>query len=159
MPEIIEALVEGGKATAGPPLGPALGPLGVNIMEIVNAVNEETNAYDGMKVPVKVIVDPATKKFEIEVGTPPTTDLVKKELKLEKGSSNARTDKVADLSIEQAKKIALMKKRDLLGADVKAKVKEVLGVCVSMGITAEGKDARETQKDIADGKFDDVLVE
>ncbi|HID71672.1 MAG TPA: 50S ribosomal protein L11 [Thermoplasmata archaeon] len=159
MPETIEALVEGGKATAGPPLGPALGPLGVNIMQIVKAINEETKAYEGMKVPVKVIVDPATKEFKIEVGTPPTSDLIKKELGIEKGSSNPRTEKVGNLSIEQAKKIALMKKRNLLGKDLKAKVKEVLGVCLSMGVNVEGRDPREIQKAISEGKYDDVLKE
>ena len=63
MAETIEALVEGGKATAGPPLGPALGPLGVNIMEIINTINTKTKDYNGMKVPIKVIVDPKTKSF------------------------------------------------------------------------------------------------
>lgn len=159
MAETIEALVEGGKATAGPPLGPALGPLGVNIMEIIKAINEETKAYDGMKVPVKLIIDPGTKEFSIKVGTPPTSDLVKKELGIEKGSSNARTENVGDITIEQAKKIALMKKRDLLGSDIKAKVSEILGVCVSMGVTAEGKDAREVQKEIKMGKHDEKFSE
>ena len=80
MAETIEVLVEGGKASAGPPLGPALGPLGVNVMQVVNAINEKTKHFDGMKVPVKVIVDPKTKGFEIEVGTPPVTALILKEL-------------------------------------------------------------------------------
>ena len=159
MTETIEALVEGGKATAGPPLGPALGPLGVNIMEIVKAINEETKAYDGMKVPVKLTIDPGTKEFSIEVGTPPTSDLLKKELGIEKGSSDARTETVANLTIEQAKKIALMKKRDLLGSDLKAKVSEILGVCVSMGVSVEDKDAREVQKEIKMGKHDEKFVE
>ena len=159
MTETIEALVEGGKATAGPPLGPALGPLGVNIMEIVKAINEETKAYDGMKVPVKLTIDPGTKEFSIEVGTPPTSDLLKKELGIEKGSSDARTETVANLTIVQAKKIALMKKRDLLGSDLKAKVSEILGVCVSMGVSVEDKDAREVQKEIKMGKHDEKFVE
>ena len=159
MAETLEALVEGGKATAGPPLGPALGPLGVNIMEIIKAINEETKAYDGMKVPVKVTIDPATKEFSIVVGTPPTSDLVKKELGIEKGSSNARTENVGDLTIEQAKKIALMKNKDLLGSNLKAKVSEILGVCVSMGVTVEDKDAREIQKEIKIGKHDEKFSE
>jgi len=159
MAETIEALVEGGKATAGPPLGPALGPLGVNIMEIVKAINEETKAYDGMKVPVKLTIDPATKEFEIEVGTPPTSDLVKKELKIEKGSSSARTEVVGNLSIEQAKKIARMKNRTLLGSDLKAKVKEVLGVCVSMGVTVENMEAKKAQQEISEGRYDDKFTD
>ena len=105
MAEIIEALVDGGNATPGPPLGPVLGPLGINIMDVVKVINEKTKAFEGMKVPVKVIVDTATQEFEITVGTPPTSALILKELKLEKGSSNPRADKVGDLSMEQVKKM------------------------------------------------------
>lgn len=157
MAEIIEALVDGGKATAGPPLGPALGPLGVNVVEIVKVINEKTKAFEGMKVPVKVIIDEKTKEFEVSVGTPPTSDLIKKELGLEKGSPHPREEKVGDLSIAQAKKIAEMKGESLFGTTVKKRVKEVLGVCVSMGITVEGKDPREIQKAIDAGEYDEVL--
>jgi len=83
MADTIKALVDGGKASAGPPLGPALGPLGVNIIQIVNTINDKTKQFEGMKVPVKVIVDPKTKKFEVEVGTPPASSLILNELKLE----------------------------------------------------------------------------
>ncbi|HDJ50955.1 MAG TPA: 50S ribosomal protein L11, partial [Thermoprotei archaeon] len=81
--QVIEVLVEGGKATPGPPLGPALGPLGVNVAQVVKAINEATKEFEGMKVPVKVIVDVATRQFEIEVGLPPTSALILKELGIE----------------------------------------------------------------------------
>ncbi len=152
--ETIEALVDGGEASAGPPLGPQLGPLGVNIMEIVNAINEKTSKFEGMKVPIKLTVDTETKKFEIKVGTPPTSALILEKLGIEKGSGNPLTNKVADLSIKQAMEIAEMKDDDLLGKNIKMKTKEVMGTCVSMGITVEGKDARETQKLVDEGKFD-----
>ena len=74
--KIVELLVSGGQATAGPPLGPALGPLGVNVMMIVNKINELTKDYAGMKVPVKVAVDPETKEFEVSVGTPTASALI-----------------------------------------------------------------------------------
>jgi large subunit ribosomal protein L11 len=154
MADTIKALVEGGKASAGPPLGPALGPLGVNIMEIINTINDKTKEFDGMKVPVKVIIDPKTKKFEIEVGTPPATSLIFKELNLEKGSGSAGTHKVGDLTIEQAIKIAKMKFDNLLGKELKQKTKEVIGSCVSIGITVEGKKPQEIQKAIDEGEFD-----
>ena len=80
MSTIVEAMVEGGKATAGPPIGPALGPLGVNIGEVISSVNQKTQAFKGMKVPVKVIVDIESKEFEIQVGTPPVSQLIKKEI-------------------------------------------------------------------------------
>jgi large subunit ribosomal protein L11 len=158
MPETIEALVDGGKANAGPPLGPALGPLGVNIGEIIGTINAKTKAFAGMKVPIKVIVDPATKKFEIKVGTPPTSALIIKELGIAKGSGSARVDKVGNLSMEQAMKIAEMKQDSLLGKTVKERVLEITGTCVSMGINIEGKTAKEMQKLIHDGKYDEVLT-
>jgi len=154
MTEKIEALVEGGKASAGPPLGPALGPLGVNIMEIINTINEKTKQFDGMKVPVKVLIDPKTKKFEIEIGTPPATSLILKELGLEKGSGSAKTHKVGDIKMDQIIKIAKMKNDSLLGKDLKHKAKEIIGTCVSIGVTVEGKKPTEIQKMIDEGEFD-----
>jgi len=154
MTEKVEALVEGGKASAGPPLGPALGPLGVNIMQIINTINEKTKQFDGMKVPVKVIVDPKTKDFEIEVGTPPAASLIMKELGLEKGSGSAGTHKVGNLTVDQAVKVAKMKYDNLLGKELKQKTKEIIGTCVSIGVTVEGKKPSEVQKAIDEGEFD-----
>ncbi len=154
MTDTVEALVEGGKASAGPPLGPALGPLGVNIMQIINKINDKTKQFDGMKVPVKVIVNPKTKDFEIEVGTPPASSLIFKELGLEKGSGSAGTHKIGNLSIDQAIKVAKMKYDNLLGKELKQKTKEVIGTCVSIGVTVEGKKPQEIQKAIDKGEFD-----
>ncbi len=157
MPQTIEVLVDGGKANAGPPLGPALGPLGLNIGEVVATINDKTKAFVNMKVPVKVIIDEKTKKFDIKVGTPPTSALIKKELGLNSGSGNARTDKVGDMTIDQIKKVAEMKQDSLLGADVKAMVLEVAGTCVSMGINVDGKDAKIFQADVHAGAYDEAL--
>jgi large subunit ribosomal protein L11 len=154
MAETIEALVEGGKASAGPPLGPALGPMGVNIMQVINTINEKTKQFEGMKVPVKVIVDPATKDFEITVGTPPAASLILKELGAEKGSGAAGSHKIGDLSIDQAIKVAKMKHDNLLGKELKHKTKEIIGTCVSLGVTVEGKRPQEVQKAIDKGEFD-----
>jgi large subunit ribosomal protein L11 len=159
MPETIEALVDGGSATAGPPLGPVLGPLGINIMDVVKVINEKTKAFAGMKVPVKVIVDTTTKSFEISVGTPPTSALILKELGLEKGSSNPRESKIGNLSIEQVKKIAQMKLESLQGSNLVEMAKEIVGTCVSMGVTVEDKDPRDVQKLINEGTFNDILTQ
>lgn len=159
MKQTIEALVDGGKASGGPPLGPALGPLGVNIGAVVNAINDKTKDFDGMKVPVKVVIDPTTKEFEIVVGTPTTSALIMRELKIEKGSSEAKTEIVGDLPLAVALKVARMKDNTLLAPDLKAAVKEVLGTCVSMGVTVEGKSAKEMQKEISEGLHDDVFKE
>jgi len=154
MTEKVEALVEGGKASAGPPLGPALGPLGVNIMQIINTINEKTRSFEGMKVPVKVLIDPKTKEFEIEVGTPPAASLILKELEKEKGSGAAGSHKIGDLTVDQAVKIAKMKYDNLLGRELKQKTKEIIGTCTSMGVTVEGKKPKEIQEAIDKGEFD-----
>jgi len=141
--ESIDVLIEGGKATAAPPLGPALGPMGVNIGQVVADINAKTKEFAGMKVPVKVIIDKDTKEFTIKVGTPPASALIKKEAGVKKGAANAKTDKVADLKVEQIIKIAKMKQDSLLGKDNFSKVMEIVGTCNSMGILVEGKPAKE----------------
>ncbi len=156
--KIIDALVSGGQATAGPPLGPALGPLGVNVLAIVNKINEITKSYAGMKVPVKITVDVETKEFEISVGTPTTSALIVSELGVEKGSGAPSTEKIGNLSLQQVAKIAKLKHSELLGRNLKYAVKEVLGSCVSMGVTVEEKDPREIQKEIDEGKHDALLT-
>ncbi len=155
--KVVNLLVAGGQATAGPPLGPALGPLGVNVLSIVNRINELTKEYAGMKVPVKVAVDPETKEFEVSVGTPTASALVVSELKIEKGSGKPNTEKVGNLSMDQVLRISRLKREELLGRDLKAAAKEILGSCVSMGVTVEDKDAREIQKEIAEGKHDPLF--
>ncbi|MEM3556097.1 MAG: 50S ribosomal protein L11 [Candidatus Micrarchaeia archaeon] len=150
----VQALVDGGKATAGPPLGPALGPLGVNIAKIIEAINNKTKDFAGLKVPVKVIVDKDTKEFEIEVGTPPVSALIKKELGVEKGAK-AKGEVVGNLTLEQVVKIAKMK--TTLAKELKAAVNEVLGTCVSMGVTCEGKNPKEVIKEVNEGKHDKLF--
>ena len=157
--KVVEALVNGGQATAGPPLGPALGPLGVNVLAIVNKINEITQDYSGMKVPVKISVDTDNKEFEVTVGTPTTSALLVSELGVTKGSGVPNTEKIGDISLEQAVRIAKVKADDVLGKDLKAAVKEVLGTGVSMGVTFEGKDPREVQKEIDEGKHDALLTQ
>ncbi len=157
--QTVEALVEGGKATAAPPLGPALGPLGVNIGLVVAEINKKTASFKGMNVPVKVTVDSGTKAFEVNVGTPPASQLIKKEAGLEKGSGNPLKEKVADLKIEQLIKIAKMKETSLTGKALKQMIKEVAGTCQSMGVMVEGKAAQDAMVDIDSGKFDKQIKE
>jgi large subunit ribosomal protein L11 len=151
--ETIEALVDGGSASAGPPLGPALGPMGINIKEVIDKINEETNVFEGMKVPVKVTVDTTEKTFTVEVGTPPTSSLIKKELNLEKGSTSNRLEKVGNLTIDQVQKIVKMKSKSILGRTMEQSVKEVLGTCMSMGVTVDNKDPRDIQRLIDSGEY------
>lgn len=161
MPEItIPAIIEGGKASAGPPLGPALGPLGVNIGAIIGEINEKTKGFAGLRVPIKVIIDKASKSHRIEVGSPPTGELIKGELGIEKGRKGGAEDPktVGDIKFEQAVKVARMKQESSLVTSLKKGVKEVLGTCVSLGVTCEGKDAREIMKEVDAGKRDSQLL-
>ena len=152
--QTVETLIEGGKATAAPPLGPALGPTGVNIGLVVAEINKKTSELKGMQVPVKVTIDTETKEFSIEIGTPPAAALIKKEADIKKGAGNPLTDRVADLAIQQVIKIAKTKEDALLGKNLKAKVKEIVGTCQSMGVMVGGMSARDALKAIDEGKFD-----
>jgi large subunit ribosomal protein L11 len=120
----------------------------------VAMINEKTKSFAGMKVPVKVLIDPKTKTFEIKVGTPPTSSLLVKEIGMEKGSGAPNSQKVGNITIEQAIKVANMKQDSLMGKDLKMRVLEVIGVCVSSGITVEGKEPKAIQKEIKEGKWD-----
>jgi large subunit ribosomal protein L11 len=154
----VSALVSGGEASAGPPLGPALGPIGINVLQVVNMINEKTKEFHGMKVPVKVEVDPDTKKFNVEVGVPPTTALIAKESNVSKGSGMAGKDYVGNISIEAIVKIAKMKIDISYATSLKSSVKEIIGSCVSSGIKVENKPAKEIYPDLMTAKFDHLLV-
>ncbi|WP_227354805.1 50S ribosomal protein L11 [Haladaptatus salinisoli] len=157
MADTIEVLVPGGQANPGPPLGPELGPTAVNVQEVVNEINEQTAAFDGTEVPVTVTIE-EDGSFELEIGVPPTAALIKDEAGFETGSGEPQKDFVADLSIDQVKKIAEQKKPDLLAYDTKNAAKEVVGTCTSLGVTIEGKNPREFKEQIDAGEYDDALA-
>ncbi|MDD1722775.1 MAG: 50S ribosomal protein L11 [Methanothrix sp.] len=154
MANMVEALVPGGKASAGPPLGPALGPLGVNVAQVVAKINEQTKDLNGMQVPVKVIVKSRT-EFEIEVGTPPTSALIIKEMGVEKGSGDKTV--VGDITMEQVLKIANIKRKGLLSKTMKHAASEVIGTAGSLGATIEGMSSKEAQLALSSGKYDEIL--
>ena len=153
----VSALVSGGEASAGPPLGPALGPMGVNVLQVVNMINDKTKDFPGMKVPVKVEVDSESKKFTVEVGIPPTAALVSKEAGITKGSGAAGTNFAGNITMASAVKIAKMKIDSSYAKDLKNAVKEVIGSCVSSGVKVEEKPAKEVFSDISAGKYDELL--
>ena len=153
MPQVVEVLVPGGKATPGPPLGPAIGPLGLNVKQVVDRINEATKDFDGLPVPVKIIAK-EDRTFDIEVGVPPVSALIKKELGLEKGSKATGREYVGDLTMEQVVKIAKIKQNQMLAYDLRAAVLEVLGTAVSMGVKVEGKHPKEVQEEIREGKIE-----
>ncbi|MCX6815894.1 MAG: 50S ribosomal protein L11 [Candidatus Aenigmarchaeota archaeon] len=151
--EKVEILVEGGKATPAPPIGPTLSPMGVNVSEVVKEINEKTKSFAGMQVPVKIMIDTATKKFTISVGSPPVSALIKKELKVQKLATVAEDKKrnmAGSISFEAVVNIA--KGKDSIKGPLSSKVKQVLGTCLSGGVLVEDKDPREIIKEINEGK-------
>jgi len=155
--QTISALVTGGQASAGPPLGPALGPLGVNIMEIINTINEKTSDFEGMKVPVTVSVNIKTKKWEVIVGIPSAAALLLKEAGIQKGSGTSGSTWVGDISVDSLVKVAKAKLESSYASSVKSVAKEVAGTCVSLGIKIEGKSPKEFTAEVNAGKWDDKL--
>jgi len=153
----INTLVTGGEASAGPPLGPALGPLGVNVLGIVNEINKLTGDFKGMRVPVKIEVDQETKQFTVTVGTPTTSALIAKESGIPKGSGKPNVDFVGDLTFDKVVSIAKSKMAGSYAKSVRSAVREVVGSCVSMGVKVEGKDAREFMTELDSGKWDSKL--
>jgi large subunit ribosomal protein L11 len=160
--EIIDALVEGGKATPGAALAPRLSALKVNIQEVFKKINEKTKDYSGMKVPVKIIIDKKTKEIEISVGTPPTASLIKKELgvetvKITEEEKTAGKTSVGNINFDQVVRIAKMKQETLYAKDLKAAVKQVVGTAASMPVLIENKKPKEVMKEIEEGKFDSYI--
>jgi len=151
---IIKLLVDGGDMKPGPALSQKLGPLGINMGQIISKVNDATKEMKGLKVPVEVDVDPATKEFDVQVFSPPVSELLKKELGIEKGSGEQKKLQVANASIEQIISVAKTKLQNLLAKDLKSAVKTIVGTCVSLGILIESKSAAEVEKEIDEGKYD-----
>ncbi|AWB27807.1 50S ribosomal protein L11 [Halococcoides cellulosivorans] len=157
MSETIEVLVAGGEATPGPPLGPELGPTPVDVQAVVGEINDQTAAFDGTEVPVTVEYE-EDGAFSIDVGVPPTAELIKDKAGFDTGSGVPQEEFVADLSIEEVAQIAEQKLPDLLSYDLPAASKEVVGTCVTLGVTIEGTDPREVAAQIDAGEFDDELA-
>ena len=150
----VAALVTGGKATAGPPLGPAMGPLGVNIMEVISAINEKTSDFEGMKVPVTVSVDTDTKKWDVEIGVPSVAALLLKEAGIQKGSGASGTEWVGKVGMDSIVKVARTKLESSYTSSLKAASKMIVGTCLPLGIRIEGKTPKEITAEINEGKWD-----
>ena len=153
--QTVSALVTGGQANAGPPLGPSLGPLGVNILQIVTAINDKTKDFEGMKVPVTVSVDKKTKQWTVEVGIPSAAALILKEAGLQKGSGTSGATWVGDITIDSAVKVAKLKMDSSYAMTVRSATKEVIGTCLTLGIKVDGKNPKEATQDLESGKWDD----
>jgi len=134
----IKLQIPAGKANPSPPVGPALGQRGLNIMEFCKAFNAQTQGVEpGLMLPV-VITAFADKSFSFIIKTPPAAVLIKKAIKLEKGSGKPNSDKVGKISRAQLEEIAKVKMKDLTAADLDAAVKTIAGSARSMGVIVEG---------------------
>ena len=161
--ETIDLLVEGGKAAPGPTTAPKLSMYKLNVGQIFKEINDKTKDYAGMSVPVKLKIDTETKTYEIVVGTPPISSLIKKEIGVdlakitEEEKTNGKTS-VGSLSFDSVVKIAKIKMHSMLVRNLKAAAKEVVGTANSMtGVLVENKRPKDFMKEIEEGKFDSQL--
>ena len=156
---IIKLLIDGGDMKPGPAVAQQLGPMGVNMGKVIGDVNEATKGFKGMKVPVELDIDEKTKDFTISTSSPPTSELLKKELSLEKGTADHKKSKVGNASIEDIIKIAKVKHPNMLEKDLKAAVKSILGTCSSIGIFVENEEPNQLIEQVNEGKFDSEISE
>jgi large subunit ribosomal protein L11 len=154
---VVKALVTGGSASGGPPIGPAVGPTGINIKDVVDEINKQSIVFKGLTVPVRIECDTETKKFKIFIETPSTASLLLKEAGIEKGSSSVSEQKIGNLTLEQIQNVVDAKKEKFLDKTYKAAVKTVLGTALSVGLTVEGDDPRVIQKKIENGELEDKI--
>ena len=151
---IIKLIVDGAEMKPGPVVAQKIGPMGINMGMVISEVNKATSEFKGMKVPVVIDLDPKTKKFKIEVYSPSTSELLKKEVGVEKGTGARLKNTIANASIEQVIKVAKIKQNDMLSKEFKSAVKSVAGSCTSLGILVEDKIASEIAEDIDNGIYD-----
>jgi len=153
----VSLLVEGGKASGGPPLATSIGPLGINVNAIVKEINDKTKDFAGVTVPVKVIVNKENKSYKIEIGMPAVASLIKKEIGIEKGAKAEPGQKPApagDISFDKVVKIAKIKLDSTNTTDLKSAVLSVLGTCLSVGVTCDGQDPKVIIKKVKKGEYD-----
>ena len=150
----LKLIVDGGAMQPGPAIAQQIGPLGINMGKIISEVNTATLGFKGMKVPVEIDVNTKDKTFLINVSSPPVSELIKKELGLEKGSGLALKEKVGNIAFERVVSIAKTKLPNLLAKDLKAAVKLIVGSCVSLGVIIDNKEAKDIEKDIDSGVYD-----
>jgi len=150
---IIKLIVEGGSMAPGPVLSQKLGPIGINIGQVITKVNEVTKDFEGLKVPVELDINPSTKNFSVKVFSPPVSELLKKEIGITKGSGLQKKEYSGNASIEQIISVAKIKFPNMLSKDLKAALKTVVGTCVSLGLLIENRPASEIEKEIENGKY------
>ncbi len=143
--------------TPGPAIAQTLGPMGINIGDIISKVNSQTSKFKGINVPVHLTIDQKTKKVEIKVLSPPTSELIKKELGIEKASAARLKQKVGNLAIEQVISISKSKHDNLLSNTFLGTLKSVIGTCQALGVLIENKEPKEIMNELSEGKYGDEI--
>jgi len=155
----IKLLVDGGNMQPGPAIAQKLGPLGINMGKVISDINTATRDFQGMKLPVELDINEKTKEFTVKTFSPPTSELLKKELGFEKGSEDHKKVKVGNASIEDVIKITKVKYSEMLQREFKSAVKSILGTCASIGILVENEDPNELIQKIDKGEFEKEINE
>lgn len=150
---VVKLLVEGGKMSPGPAVAQQLGPMGINMGKVISDVNEATQEFKGVTLPVHLTVNPETKEVSIKVLSPPTSELIKKELGIEKASGARLKQRVGNFAIEQVISVSKAKHESMLSNDFMATIKSVIGTCQALGVLIENKETKEIMKEINEGKF------
>lgn len=150
----IKILAEGGNMKPGPALSQKLGPAGINVNQVIQKINEATKDFEGLKVPIELVVDSSTKQFVVNVFSPPVSELIKRETGIEKGSGMQLKTTVGNASIEQIINVAKQKYQNLLCNDLKSAVKTVIGTCSTLGVLVENEKATEFVRRVELGEFD-----
>lgn len=151
---IIKLLIEGGNMAPGPAVAQQLGPMGVNMGKVISDVNKATQEFRGVTLPVHLTINPDTKEVSIKVLSPPTSELIKKELGITKASGARLKQRVGNFAIEQVIAVAKAKHDSMLSNDFMATLKSVIGTCQALGVMIESKETKEIMKDIKEGKFE-----
>ncbi len=154
---LIKLLVEGGKMSPGPAVAQQLGPMGINMGKVISDVNEATQEFKGVTLPVHLTVNPDTKEVSIKVLSPPTSELIKKELGVAKASGARLKQRVGNLAIEQVISVSKAKHDAMLSNDFMATIKSVIGTCQALGVLIENKETKEIMQDIEEGKFTEEI--
>jgi len=153
----IKLLIEGGNMKAGPAVAQQLGPLGINMGQVIDDVNEKTKNFKGMNVPIVLDINSSTKTYTINVKSPPTSELLKKEVSISKASGARLKLTVGNIAFERVLSVALQKHDNMLSNDILDSVKSVLGTCQAMGIIVDSKEVKDVFSDLSQGKYDAII--
>ena len=156
---IVKILTEGANMKPGPAIAQKLGPLGINMGQVIQEINKATESFKGLKVPVELDIDTATKKFTVKVFSPPISELIKKELGLEKASGDHKKLKAGNMAIEQVISITKTKFPNMLSKTLKSAIKAAVGSCASLGLLIENKETKEIEREIEQGVYDKQISE